>query len=977
MSGSQAQPQHSSPSVSHPASNPTAVGPAVNAWSAEYLEAQYQRFRADPASVSGDLAAFFQGFDLGLARPGEQGAGSAASESISPLQSAVEELTNAYRGMGHLIAKIDPFGRERPRPKALRMEEFGLTEADLDRLVHSEVLPAPVKVREVIAHLERYYCGSIGIEFMHIPADEERAWFRRRFEGPERSPPLTREEKLRLLEQLVAVGQFELFLGKRFQGKKRFSIEGGESTIPLLKFMTDRLGETGTQEIVIGMSHRGRLALLRHYLGKDLGKIFTEFKDIWAEGTHPGGGDVKYHRGYSGDQTLPDGRMVHLSLLNNPSHLESQDAVVLGRCRAKQDLVPGGRQAGMRGTCSLSIHGDAALPGQGVVAECLNLQKLDGYSVGGTLHVVINNLIGFTTDPEDSRSTEYCTDIAKIINAPVLHVNGDDPEAVVRAARIAADYRQEFQKDIFVDLVCFRRYGHNEADEPAFTQPKLYSLIRSHPGTPETYASQLIQEGVVTREQADALTQATWDGMHEVYVDAIDKHHPVNPGPPPGRGIWQGLDGQYTFESPRTAVDPRVVAEVCAALGRTPEGFNVHPKLKGMLADRSSLPTTNKIAHNDAEMVAIGTLLLEGTAVRLSGQDSRRGTFTTRHAVLRDEQTNERYTPLDHIREGRQALFNVWDSPLSEYSVMGFDYGYSRANPRALVMWEAQFGDFANGAQIVIDQYLAASEIKWHRWAGLVLLLPHGYEGQGPEHSSARLERFLQLCADENMEVVYPSTGAQTFHMLRRQMLRNFRKPLIVMTPKKFLRIPTATVDELSTGAFQHVMDDPAFTRGGNGMGGMTGLATSAVTQVVYCTGKIFHEMAERREQTGRKDVALIRIEQLYPFHTEAVKAVDAKYPKAAKRVWAQEEPRNQGAYIYIADKFLEEFGWRPRFIGRAACASPATASEESHKRQQDEILSEAVAPLPPHENTADDRAHGAANGTGGKPTNRIKHLTP
>jgi 2-oxoglutarate dehydrogenase E1 component len=925
------------------------VTPAVNAWSAEYLDEQYRQYKADPGSMSGDMSAFFQGFDLGAARPGVGGAGATGAEAS--FQSAAEDLIAAYRALGHLIAKIDPFGRERPRPKALTLGYYGLSPADLDKPIHTELVPGTVTLRTVIEHLERSYCGPIGVEFMHSPSDDERAWFRRRFEGDMVAKPLSDAERIRLLEQLTAVGQFEFFLAKRFQGKKRFSIEGGECTIPLLKFMTDRLGELGVQELIIGMAHRGRLAVLSNYLGKDLGKLFTEFKDMWQEGIHPGGGDVKYHRGYSGDQTLPDGRVVHLSLLNNPSHLESQDAVVMGRCRAKQDLVAGGLAEGFKSVASVAIHGDAALPGQGVVAECLNMQRLEGYSVGGTLHIVINNLVGFTTDPEDGRSTEYCTDVAKIVSAPVLHVNGDDPEAVVRAARLAAEYRSEFNKDVFVDLVCFRRYGHNEADEPAFTQPQLYALVRAHPGTPETYRQTLIAKGVVTAEQAEAMKQRVWDEMDAVFVDVVDKHNAVDPVPPPGGGLWKGLDGKYTFESPKTAVDPRVIAEVCAAMGRTPAGFNVHPKLKGMLADRANLPKTNRIAHNDAEQIAIGTLLLDGVMVRLSGQDSRRGTFTTRHAVLRDEKTGERYTPLDHIREGKQAVFSVWDSPLSEYSVMGFDYGYSRANPRALVMWEGQFGDFANGAQIVIDQYIASSEVKWNRWGGLVLLLPHGYEGQGPEHSSARLERFLQLCADDNMEVVYPSTAAQTFHMLRRQMLRNFRKPLIVMTPKKYLRIETATVDELSTGSFQHVIDDPH----------QTAASCKGVTQVVYCTGKIYHEMHERREKIGRKDVAIVRIEQLYPFNTRAVKSVDEKYPKAAKRMWAQEEPRNQGAYAYIADKFLEEFGWRPQFIGRPACASPATASEANHAKQQDVILTEAVGPLP----ATPARADSGGAGTG------------
>ena len=957
-----------------PSSQPTnrAVSPAINGWSAEYLDAQYQQFKLDPASVAGDMAAFFQGFDLGGgggggggagARPEAGGPAGAAGGGGSQLQSAAEDLIGAYRALGHLIAKIDPFGRERNggvRPKALSLEHFGLTRADLDKSIHTDLVAGgTAPLHQVIEWLENAYCGSIGVEFMHIPSDDERAWFRRRFEG-DGSKPLSREDRVRVLEQLTAVDRFEFFLGKRFQGKKRFSIEGGESTIPLLKFMTDRLGELGTQEIILGMAHRGRLSVLRNYLGKDLGKLFTEFKDLWVEGIHPGGGDVKYHRGYSGDQTLPDGRVVHLSLLNNPSHLESQDAVVMGRCRAKQDLVGGAGKDGFRKVASLAIHGDAALPGQGVVAECLNMQKLEGYAVGGTLHVVINNLVGFTTDPEDSRSTEYCTDVAKIINAPVLHVNGDDPEAVVQAARLAAEYRDEFQKDVFVDLVCFRRYGHNEADEPAYTQPQLYALVRAHPGTPETYRRKLIAQGIVTQQEADAMMDAQMAEMDAAYVEVVDKHHAVDPVPPPGGGLWKGLDGKYSFESPKTAVDAKTIAEVCAAMGRTPPGFNVHPKLKGMMQARADLPKHDKIAHNDAEQLAIGTLLLDGVLVRLSGQDSRRGTFTSRHAVLRDEKTNEKYTPLDHIREGgggKQSRFDVWDSPLSEYSVMGFDYGYSRANPKALVMWEGQFGDFANGAQIMIDQYLASSEVKWNRWAGLVLLLPHGYEGQGPEHSSARLERFLQLCADENMEVVYPSTAAQTFHMLRRQMTRNFRKPLIVLTPKKFLRIETSTVAELSTGKFEHVLDDPT-------MGGTGGSSASGVKQVVYCTGKLYHEMHERREQIGRKDVALVRIEQLYPFHTKRVREVDERYPKAAKRMWAQEEPRNQGAYIYIADKFLEEFGWRPQFIGRDACASPATASEQSHLKQQNVILTEAVGALPATATPADGHGHPTTNGT-------------
>ena len=936
-------------------SSSKAARPAVNGWNAEYLDQQYQAFKADPGSVSPDMAAFFQGFDLGAARPtGAETAG--GSGSASPLQAAAEDLANAYRALGHLIAKIDPFGRERRRPEALTIERFGLTSADLDKPVRSEVVSGGVApLREVIKQLEQSYCGSIGIEFMHIPSGAEREWFRRRFEGDLRPAPLSNAERITILEQLTCVDRFEFFLGKRFQGKKRFSIEGGESTIPLLKFLTQRAGELGTQEMILGMAHRGRLSVLKTYLGKDLGKLFTEFKDAWVEGTHQGGGDVKYHRGYSGDQVLPDGKVVHLSMLNNPSHLESQDAPVMGRCRAKQDLVGGGAE-GKKKVASLLIHGDAALPGQGVVAECLNMTKLEGYDIGGTLHVVINNLVGFTTDPEDSRSTEYCTDIAKIVNTPVFHVNGDDPDAVVQAARLAADYRSEFGKDVFIDMVCFRRYGHNEQDEPTYTQPQLYALVKAHPGTPETYRRKLVESGVLTEQASMAMQEKELAELEAAYDHTVEKHNFVDPVPPPSGGLWAGIDGKYSFDEPKTAADPKAVAEVCAAMGgkNLPAGFNVNAKLAALLKNRAALPATDKISHADAEQIAIGTLLLEGVRVRLTGQDCRRGTFTQRQAVLRDEKTGERVTLLDTIRPDQKAFFEVFDSPLSEYSVMGFEYGYSRANPKALVMWEAQFGDFCNTAQVVIDQYMASSEVKWNRWAGLVLLLPHGYEGQGPEHSSARLERFLQLCADDNMEVVYPSTAAQTFHMLRRQTKRSFRKPLIVMTPKKFLRIETSTVKELSTGSFQHIIDDP------------TKPDPKSVKQVVYCTGKFYHEMHDRRAAIGRKDIAIVRIEQLCPLHVKMLKEIDARYPAAAKRIWAQEEPRNQGAFMYIADRFREDLGINLGYAGRVACASPATGSEALHVKQQQKILAEVVGALP-EAATKDDHASAPSNGASPK----------
>lgn len=898
-----------------------AIPPSVNGWQAEYLDAQYQQYRIDPASVPVDLRTLFQGFDLAL----DGRAASAGGGGTGGVAGGVENLVNAYRESGHLAAKLDPFGRERSRPASLSPAAHGLSDADL-----SAGVATGGSVKDLITRLEDAYCGPLGVEFMHIPDQAERDWFLARFEGDQRPPAFSIAQKTELLAEMTAAEGFDRFLGKRYQSKKRFSLEGGESLIPALKSMARRSCELGAREIILGMAHRGRLSVLRNVLGKGLQQIFTEFEDSWTDAGDQGGGDVKYHRGYSYDMPVPDGRHIHLSMLNNPSHLESINAVVLGRCRARQDHY---KDAERRGIVPVLVHGDAALAGQGVVAECLTMSGLEGYSVGGTLHVVVNNQVGFTTDPSDGRSTAYCTDIAKIVNAPVFHVNGDEPEAVVRACVLAAEYRHQFRKDVFVDIVCFRRHGHNEQDEPTYTQPTLYALVRDHPGPAEKYRQKLIQSGAISAGAAEEMASALVAELDA--AQAAAQKTPVNPVPPPGGGSWQGMVGKYSFDQPATAVPREIIVEVCAAMGRVPDGFAANPKLKTLLQARANLPTYSKITHAEGEQIAIGTLVLQGVPVRLSGQDCRRGTFTQRHAVLRDEQNGAMYTPLNRIRPDQAAQFSVWDSPLSEFAVMGFDYGYSRAAPNTLVMWEGQFGDFANGAQVMIDQYLASSESKWHRWAGLVLLLPHGYEGQGPEHSSARLERFLQLCAEDNMEVVYPTSGAQVFHMLRRQALRNFRKPLIVMTPKKYLRFEAATIDELTSGQFHHLINDPARPD------------PKGVKRVVYCSGKIFHELAERRAATGRGDIALVRIEQLYPFHEKLAKEIDAMYPAGAERVWVQEEPRNQGAYLYIADVYRTRLGRELTYIGRAASASPATGSEKVHLREQEAILTAAVGPAP------------------------------
>lgn len=902
-----------------------AVPESVNGWQIGFLEQEYERFRNDPASVSAEMAAFFRGFDLGSAG----GAVRSEGES-SPFQSSVSDLVNAYREFGHQGARLNPLGVEPQRPAVLSLEAHGLSASDLDRTVSSDVFPgrSSSTLREVIDHLERTYCGSIGSEFMHIPVDEEREWFLARIERGENRPVFSPDDRRNILAELTAAEAFDKFLGKRYQGKKRFALEGGETLIPLLQAMFRRAGGLGVEDLVMGMAHRGRQTVLRVCLRKDLQQLFTEFEDSWADGETYTGGDVKYHGGYSADMPLAGGKSLHLTMLNNPSHLEAVNPVVMGRCRARQDQLGDTER---RRAISLLIHGDAAVAGQGVVSECLTMSQLDGYTVGGTLHVVSNNQIGFTTNPRDGRSSLYCTDVAKIINAPVLHVNGDDPEAAVWAAVLAVEYRHTFRKDIFIDLVCFRRHGHNEQDEPTFTQPAMYALVRQHPGTPEKYRQRLIQDGVVTAEQAHGMLDSEQQVLDTAQAAAKEK--PVDPIDPPGGGQWKGLTAKYSFESPRTAVDAKVLAEVCQALGRVPEGFSIHPKLKTLLQSRASILENGKLSHADGEQLAFGTLLLDGTAIRLSGQDVRRGTFTHRHSMIFDEKTGEPYTPVNHIRPGKQSQFHAWNSPLSEYGVMGFDYGYSCAAPRTLVIWEAQFGDFFNGAQIIVDQFISSSELKWSRWTGLVLLLPHGCEGQGPEHSSARLERFLQMCAGENMEVVSPTTGAQIFHLLRRQALRNFRKPLIVMSPKRFLRLDTSTVDELTKGAFQHVIDDPT----------MKG-EVRGVKRVIYCTGKIFHELAEKRAASGRSDVAIIRIEQLYPFHAPMAREIDARYPASIPRVWVQEEPRNTGGFPYISEVFRDQLGIHLGYIGRAASASPATGSEHAHKEQQERLLTDALS---------------------------------
>lgn len=961
---------------------PRPVVPAVNQWSAEYLEEQYRLFERDPNALPADMRAFFEGFRLaqagelrlfgrnGAARPAQPDARQADQGSAtpritssvgrpagraSPFEAVVDDLIGAYRDQGHLCAKIDPFGRERPRPQALDLDYHNVTERELNRVVDGSGmgLGESVTVRDVVDRLESMYCGPIGVEFMHVSDLAQRSWLFERYESAGGRVDLTPRDRIEILEHLTKSETFERFLQKRYPGDKRFSLEGAESLIPLLQRVIVAASNLGTEELVLGMAHRGRLNVLNNVLGKTYEQIFTEFEENWTEGFADGSGDVKYHRGYSGTRRLADGRMVHLAMASNPSHLEAVNGVVQGRCRAKQRLR-GDKQRTR--VMPVLIHGDAAVAGQGVVQEVLNYSQLEGYTTGGTIHVVVNNQIGFTTLPEDGRSSRYCTDIGKSIEAPIFHVNGEDPEAVVAAAQMAAEFRQKFKRDVFIDLVCYRKYGHNEQDEASFTQPLMAATIKNKASVLEVYTDRLLKDGTINEADRQAIQSRLDEALEKAQQAA--KNQPNDPTIDPGSARWAGQTHSFTFDPGETAVSIDAIREVAGAIGRVPDGFRLNPKLKKLFGERSELADAEMVSYADAEQLAFGTLLIEGHSIRLSGQDSRRGTFSHRHAVVRDFETAEPYTPLNNIREvgdegtdrppgsegadgkPRQGRFCVYDSPLSEYGVMAFDYGYSLGDPKMLVCWEAQFGDFVNGAQVVIDQFVASAETKWERWSGLVLLLPHGYEGAGPEHSSARMERFLKLCGNDNMQVVYPTTGAQCFHMFRRQLKRKFRKPLVVMTPKSMLRVPTSPLSDLTSGRFMEFIDDPAFASKPK--------AKSSVKRVIVCCGKIYYDLDERRSALGRDDVAIVRMEQIYPFHADMLREILASYPEDAELVYVQEEPYNAAAYLFFSDRVISLLGReRPQFIGRPSSGSPATGSKNQHKYEQENIISKAIGPKP------------------------------
>ncbi len=848
------------------------------------------------------------------------------------LQGRVSALVNAYRVRGHIYADLDPLNRNPPEPTELSLSAFGLDQVDNRALFFTGDMAGPttLPLHEIVSRLRETYCRTIGVEFTFMEDAEERAWLQRRMESTLNRTELTREEQVLLLTKLIDAELFEQFLHTKYVGAKRFSLEGAESVIPLIELLIQSAAQHRVEEIVIGMAHRGRLNVLANVMEKSMRELFFAFNDNRPE-MHLGRGDVKYHMGYSSDR-LVDGQNVHLTLCFNPSHLEWVNPVVEGRSRAKADRR---NDSTRQKVLPLLIHGDAAFAGQGVVAETLNLSRLQGYATGGTIHVVINNQIGFTTAPEDSRSTWYCTDITRMLRCPVFHVNGEDPEAVAQVVRLATDFRQQFGQDVVIDMYCYRRYGHNEADEPRYTQPVMYSIIDRQPSVRQVYVRHLEERGKIGAAEADEIATRRQAQMETELLEARRGTY-VPPEYSMG-GLWKNYLGGPDAEAPEvpTAVPMDTLQVLAEKVTATPDNFEVNPKARRFLKDRRERARGEKpLDWGTAETLSLATLLAEGTRVRISGQDSRRGTFSHRHAVLFDAKTGRRYMPLMHVGEELSRI-EVWDSPLSEAGVLGFEYGYSLDTPDALVIWEAQFGDFANTAQVIIDQFLSSCEDKWHRLSGLTLLLPHGFEGQGPEHSSARLERFLALCAEDNMQVCNLTTPAQMFHCLRRQVVRPYRKPLVIMSPKSLLRHPDAasTLNELATGGFQRIIPD-------------TVVDPKQARRVLLCTGKVYYDLLAARDAAGQKDIAIIRIEQLYPLQPKHVREVLAPYADGTDLVWVQEEPWNSGGWYFMNARLpgMLEGRFQIRCVTRAESASPATGSHAAHKLEQERLVSEALA---------------------------------
>lgn len=891
-----------------------------------FLEELYLAWKRSPGDVDTELAAYFA--QLEAERPLARLASSPERDDAKALR--LFELVEAYRTFGHRDAALDPLSGPPPLRPEMQPQAFGFTDADLDRTFDVAGLFGQQKatLREVLEKLRNTYCRYIGVEFMHIDAPEIRRWLSDRMESTQNRVTLSREQQLRMLTLLTKAETFEHFLQAKFLGAKRFSLEGGETLIPLMDQIIDESSAAGVTDIVIGMAHRGRLNVLANVIGKPPSAIFREFNELDHE-RMLGKGDVKYHLGFSADRVSTSGNQVHLSLAFNPSHLEAIYPVVEGRVRAKQDrLSKGDRQKGL----ALVIHGDASFAAQGIVAECLNFSELPGYTTGGTLHVIVNNQVGFTTPPEQGRSTAYCTNVARMLDVPIFHVNGEDPESVAQVVRLAVEFRHTFNKDVVIDMYCYRKWGHNEGDEPRFTQPEMYAKIDKRAGVRAEYLGHLVDTGLITEADAKEIqdeVRAHLDAELARSPDLVDNSNSML------TELWKRYSGGKDADCPEvpTGVAKETLVDVGRRMITPPEGFEPHPKLvRGVLKDRlDMLEGRRPVDWAFAEMLAFGTLVNEGNRVRLSGQDVCRGTFSSRHSVMYDHRNENAWVPpLSVARE--ESAFEVRNSPLSEFGVLGFEYGYSLDRPDALVIWEAQFGDFANGGQVILDQFLSSAEDKWQRLSGLVLLLPHGFEGQGPEHSSARLERFLTMSAEDNWQVCNLTTAAQIFHALRRQVVRPWRKPLVVMTPKSGLRTYTSSIDELVSGSFQKLIGDAE-------------VDPNNVTRVLLCSGKVYYDLVKERAARKLEDVAIVRLEQIYPYPAQELADELDRYPNLTKLTWVQEEPWNMGAWFYLRAREHASRKALPvplECVSRPESASPATGSHSAHKIEQRTLIEQA-----------------------------------
>jgi 2-oxoglutarate dehydrogenase E1 component len=910
-----------------------------------YVEQFYADYRRDPISVPAEWREHFTASANGSDGAVQIGPSFKSRSVFNPAETApakhfqsdpradnlserLHQLVRSYRGRGHIIAAVNPLGATNPCPPELELDFYGFTEGELNMLVNFPTLhcETPLTVREIFQRLRDTYCRSIGAQFLHIDSLAEREWLQHRMESSQNRLQVSRDEQLRILTRLTDAVVFEQFLRTKFLGAKTFSLEGCETLLPLLDLAIEKSGHQGVKTIVIGMGHRGRLNVLAHIVGKGPCEIFREFTDtdpkLWPER-----GDVKYHLGHSGDWTMSDGRKIHLSLCFNPSHLEFVNPVVLGRVRAHQDRF---EDSDRRQVLGIMIHGDAAFAGEGVVQETLNMSELSGYKVGGVLHVIVNNQIGFTTPPGEGRSTTYATDVARMLQVPIFHVNGEDPEAVAQVVQLAMDFRAEFQSDVFIDMYGYRRLGHNETDEPTFTQPVLYRKISERKNVREGYLGHLLELKNVSREEADKILAGCHAKLeNQLQAARADKCEVV----PERRSVWRDyIGGPEPVAEPDTGVETKKLSPLLHKLTALPTGFHVHPKLeRGLEARREMADGKQPLDWAAGEALALATLTTEGARIRLTGQDTGRGTFSQRHAILYDQEDGHPFVPLQHLAP-EQSPVEIVNSPLCETGALGFEYGYSLDCPKSLVLWEAQFGDFVNAAQVIIDQFLTSAEAKWRRLSGLVLLLPHGFEGMGPEHSSARLERFLTLAAEDNIQIVQPTTPAQYFHVLRRQAIRNWRKPLIVFTPKSLLRHPkvVSSLEDCADGKFQRVLPDDSKSQN--------------VKRILICTGKVYFDLAAYREEHKRNDVAIIRLEQLYPLHGGLLEEVLKPYAEHTPALWVQEEPANMGAWRYLHEKFGKHLFGRFPFapVSRFESASPATGSSHAHKFEQENLVRRA-----------------------------------